>query len=353
MSAWALARGLGERIEISSTWPQFSAAGPHAVIVVNAARDHEKAAEWALSAGVPVLVEKPIALTVAGSQRLADLAHRRHARFAAAHIFLFARYLDRFSRLVAEAGRIRSLRVEWTDPRSESRYGEHKRYDPSLPVFSDWLPHALSILGALAPGSPGKCEITKFLRGGAHLELCLGFGDVPCRIQLARNSDQRRRIVEVVAEQKVLQLDFSKEPGIITRDSMTLVGDPDWETKRRPAASMLAAFLRWAGGGEHDSRLDAEIGLRACRIIDQAMDEYRPVLTAWLVAKLASPGPVDDDLRYALSEMLQSSGPISANVIERRIERVRQQFSGTNGARWLDELANARNPAELLSAAAT
>lgn len=352
MSAWAAAQGLGKRIHISPEWPQFSSAGSSAAIVVNAARDHERAVEWALSAGVPVLVEKPIALTAAAAQRLADLARHRGARFAAAHIFLFARYLDRFSRLVAEAGRIRSLRVEWTDPQFESRYGEHKQYDPSLPIFSDWLPHVLPIVSALTPDSPGKCEVTKLLRGGAHLELDLGFGDFPCHVQLARNSDRRRRIVEVAAGQKTLQLDFSREPGFITCDSMPTVGDPDWEVKRHPAACMLTAFLKWAAGGERDSRLDVEIGLRACRIIDRTLDAYRSALTPWLVARLASPGRADDDLRYALSEILQSEGPLSAAVIEQRIDRVRRQFSGTDGARRLRELSDARDPAEFLNVAA-
>lgn len=352
MSVWAAARGLGDRICLSSEWPQFLSAKSSAVIVVNAARDHERAVEWALSAGVPVLVEKPIALTASASQRLADLARSRNVRFAAAHIFLFARYVDHFSRLVADVGGGRFVRVHWTDPKFEYRYGEHKQYDAGLPVFADWLPHILSIVSALTPSLPLRCEKIKVLRGGAHLELDLMSGDIPCSVQLVRNSDRRQRIIEVTAGQKMLRLDFSKEPGIITCGGTTMVGDPDWEVKKRPAARMLTAFLIWAAGGVCDNRLNIETGLRACHIIDQVLGKYRSFLMPWLLERLASSEQVDDDLRYALSEILQANGPLSTAAIDRQIERLRQQWSGKAGTRWSRELAGSQDPARLLRALA-
>lgn len=348
MSVWAEERGLSGRIHVYSDWPQFLHRKSSAVIVVNAARDHERAVEWALSADVPVLVEKPIALTAAASQRLADLALSRNTRFAAAHVFLFARYLDNFSKLVADAGSIQSLRVHWMDPQFENRYGEQKQYDHSLPVFADWLPHVVSIVGTLVPDLPITCEKLEFLRGGAHLELELMLGDIPCRVQLVRNGDGRQRIIEVAAGQKILQLNFSKEPGIITCDSTTMVGDPDWEVKRRPAARMLATFLKWAAGGEFDNRLNIEIGLRTNHVIDKTLGLYRLALMPWLIDRLSSQVQVDNDLRYVLSEMLQSEGSLSTTTLEQRIERVKQQFSGTEGTRLLRELAGTTDPATLL-----
>lgn len=348
MSGWVSARGLDDRIDVWSEWPKLLSARSTAVIVANAARDHERAVEWVLSAGGAVLVEKPIALTAAASQRLADLARGRNARFAAAHIFLFARYLDHFARLVAEAGVIRFLRVYWTDQRLEHRYGELKQYDPGLPIFADWLPHVLSIVGTLTSSPPDRCEIAKFLRGGAHIELSLIWGDIPCSVQLVRNGERRQRIVEVEAGQETLRLDFSREPGIITCGSTTVIGDPDWDVKQRPAPRMLMAFLKWAAGGEYDSRLDIEVGLRACQIIDQTLSKYRLAMIPWLIARLARSGPVDDDVRYALSEVLQVGSPMSESEIEQKIERVREQFSGAEGPRLLRELAGSQDPVTVL-----
>jgi hypothetical protein len=351
MATWASERGWGDRIHVFSDLPQF-VSGSSAVIVVNAARDHERAIEWALSAGVPVLAEKPVTLTAVATQRLADLARSRKTYFAAAHIFLFARYIEKFSKLVGETEDIRFLRVYWMDPQSESRYGEQKQYDPGLPVFADWLPHVLSIVGTLKPDSFPCCEKLEFLRGGAQLHIELMIDDIPCSVQLVRNGDRRQRIIEVAAGQKMLQIDFSSEPGKIISGSETMDGDPDWGQGSRPSAMMLKAFLRGVAGGELDSRLNIEMGLQANQVIDNVAAMYRSAQMPWLVKKLTSSEHVDDDLRYALREILQAEGPLQANVIEKKIERVRQQFEGRIGTRLLKDLAGTQDPESLLRAIA-
>src|SRR3970282_2551693 len=74
MTEWTRARRLTNRIQLSSVWPPPGPIRPGAVIVANASRDHASAVQWALSAGVPTLVEKPIALNGETAQRLAGLA---------------------------------------------------------------------------------------------------------------------------------------------------------------------------------------------------------------------------------------------------------------------------------------
>lgn len=345
MSAWVSERGFRQRVHVSPVWPQLLSVKSSAVIVANAARDHERAIEWALAAGIPVLVEKPVALTAVVSQRLVNLARSQNQYFAAAHIFLFARYLEKFSKLVTEEGNIRFIRVHWMDPQAENRYGEQKHYDPGLPVFADWLPHVLSIVGTLTSSLPQRCEGLEFLRGGAHLELELMLADIPCSVQLVRNGDRRQRIIEVATRQKMIRLDFSSEPGTITVGPTTINGDPDWEVKRRPAARMLIAFLQGAAGGALDSRLNIEIGLRASQVIDQTSGLYRSALMRWLIGRLAPMEQMmDDDLRYALSEMLQSEAYLPAAVVEQQIERVRLQFSGRANIFRLKELAESSDP---------
>jgi predicted dehydrogenase len=239
--------------------------------VINAARDHESAVERSLLSGVPVLVEKPMALTAAAAGRLTELATRRNTRLAAAHVFLFARYLDRFSALAKAAGHVRFLRVEWTDPRLEHRYGEPKRYDPGLPLLADLLPHVFSLVRALAPTGPDRCDHLVISGDGAEADVALTFGDLPCNVHLARESDYRRRVLEAGIGDRVLRLDFSQEPGLISCGAVSTVGDADWMKQSRPLARMLTAFLQWAAGGDTDDRLDADLGLRACRMIDETL----------------------------------------------------------------------------------
>lgn len=279
MSAWVMKKELGRQIQVYSDWPHFLSSAQSAVIVVNAARDHEKAIRWALSAGIPVLVEKPVTLTAAASQSLADLAFGKNIRFASAHVFLFARYVKNFANRVAELNSIRSIHVCWTDPKSEYRYGEKKRHDQGLPFFMDCLPHILSIVGTLIPALPRRCDKLVFKKGGSGLEIRIWFDDVPCNVYMERDGDERQRIIDVVADKEKLQLDFSKEPGTIISGKSIVNGDPDWDIKERPLAGMLMSFLKWVAGGEFDQRLDIKLGLQANRIIDQVCDIYQPAIS--------------------------------------------------------------------------
>ena len=293
------------------------------------------------------MVEKPIALTGPAAERLADLARQRNIPFAAAHVFLFARYLDNFWKLIRDAGRVDSLHLDWADPESEERYGERKRYDHGLPVFADWLPHVVSIVGSLVSRVPDNCRILEVRRGGAAVDLELMVGSIPCTVRMERNAERRRRIVQAFVQGQMFQLDSSREPGTINAGTWAMTGDQHWDCGMRPVARMLMAFLKWAAGGERDGRLDIEPGLRACKLIDDAWEMYRSAVVPWLKARLTAAEPGDEDLCYALAELLQAEGPLSSLELDRQIEIVRTRFSKTNGERWLEELIQARDAARV------
>ena len=323
METWVSDRGLENRIGVYSFLPSFSSNTSNAIIVVNAASDHEKTVEWALGQDCPVLVEKPLCLNLFASQRLANLALTRNLYLATAHVFLFASYVDAFRGLVADESEIVSIRVFWMDPQSESRYGEVKSYDSALPVYADWLPHTLSILGACVTAPAQLCENLEFSRGGAHLNIHLTYGQIPCAIELVRNGSSRQRIVEVTTRQKKITLDFSCEPGVIYTDDIELCGDLNWSDNPKPVAKMLKSFLIGAAGGVRDARLDISIGLNANQVIDQVATLYHVALVSWLNNELAAhQDGISGDLRYALVEILQAKDPNSVISMEQRIDYV-------------------------------
>jgi predicted dehydrogenase len=347
MSAWASARGSEHRIQVFSDYPKAVAGKSGAVIVANAACDHEKAIEWALSERLPVLVEKPVTLSSAATQRMADLAMSKETYLAAAHVFLFARYVEAFSKLVAEGDGVQSIRVQWMDPQSESRYGETKSYDPGLTVYADWLPHIVSILGTLSPNliQPGRrLEVS---RGGAHVKMDIQLGDIPCEIEMVRNGASRQRLIEVVTREGLKSLDFAKEPGMIVSAASARCGDPAWDIEPRPAATMLRAFLQGAAGGARDERLDIGIGLHTSRIIDQLSPAYHTALSDWLGKKYSALGEdADADLHYVLSEILYVEDPLSSVPAERRVEYVYRHLKGTLMSQLRAEYEN--RPMELI-----
>lgn len=323
MSAWVSESGVDQHIQVSSDFPQLLAGKSNAVIVVNAARDHEKAIEWALSCGASVLVEKPVTLNLSASQRLADLAHSQNTYFAPAHVFLFARYIENFSKVIAENKNIKCVRVKWMDPQSESRYGEAKSYDPGLTIFADWLPHVVPILATLTNCKKIKNEQLQFSKGGAHLDINLMLDDIPCVIQLVRNGRYRQRLIEVTTEDKMLTLDFSNEPGTINSGSTVFSADPNWNDKEKPVSRMLEAFLQGAAGGFRDNRLDITIGLGVSDVIEKISSLYYSALYPWLREQvLVAQGSDDSELRYALSEILHADDPHSEISMDQRIDYV-------------------------------
>ena len=323
MLAWSIDRELGNRIQVYEDSPKVKSGELSAVIVANAARDHEKAIKWALSKGLPVLVEKPITLSSCTTEHIANLAIINNTYLASAHVFLFAKYVNTFLKLVAKPRIIQYIRVRWIDPQAESRYGEAKRYDPGLTIYADLLPHILSILTALSTNSfqPGrKLEV---LRGGAHLKIGIQIGDIPCEVEMVRNGDSRQRLIEVDTREGMKSLDFAKEPGVIFSDAMEQCGDPVWNIEPRPLAAMLRAFLQGTVGGPRNKGLDIGIGLESGQVIDQLTPTYESVLSVWLEKKYAALGKhADADLRYTLSEILCVEDPLSSVPIEKRTEYV-------------------------------
>jgi hypothetical protein len=240
------------------------------------------------------------------------LAVRQTTYFAAAHVFLFAGYVEEFAKIITKKGVIKSIRVNWMDPLNESRYGETKSYDPGLAVYADWLPHVISILEAFTSSQTQKCTSLKFLRGGSHLNIQLMLDDILCTIELIRNGNCRQRLIEVTTFNEIVALDFSAEPGVIISNGTIKTSDPDWYFKQKPVSRMLQAFLQGANGGVRDSRLDISIGLRASEVIDQIRPLYNSARFAWLNERLSLTQEGDDaDLRYALIEILQEVDPNS------------------------------------------
>ena len=321
MTKWVHSLGLERRIRVFSDYPKSISGQIGAVVVANAAHDHEKAIEWALLERLPVLVEKPVTLSATSTQRLIQLANFQKTYLATAHVFLFASYIEAFSKIISENARIDSVKVRWVDPKSESRYGESKSYDSGLPIYADWLPHIYSILDCFLTGPAHISKILGFYRGGSDLKINLQYGQTPCVIELVRNGISRQRVIEVTTIQKKIVLDFGFEPGTIYTDDIALCGDSEWDDNPKPVSKMLVSFFQGAVGQGCDERLDNSIGLAASQLINQTALLYNKALMHWLSNALTNYQECfDDDLVYAFSELLQVADCNSTTPIEQRID---------------------------------
>lgn len=266
-SAWVAARA-DQRIEVERDWP---VRRPTAVIVANAARDHVAAVSRALEEGVPVLVEKPMAIGARDAHRLVELAAARGTTLATAHVFLYASYLDELRRLVQAHGGARNIRIAWADPTVELRYGEAKTYDKTLNVIEDVLPHAHSIVFAITQRLARSAGCATLSDEGGRAQLELRVDDARVGVRLAREADARARVIDVEVDDATVRLDFTEEPGNLSLNGVPVAQRAPYARNPGPVARMLAAFLEAARGGPFDPRLDPMIGVRACELTDQAL----------------------------------------------------------------------------------
>lgn len=346
MSSWVIKKKFNQNIHIYSDFSELEAHEIDAAIVVNAARDHALVIQKVIELGIPVLVEKPVTLSYAETFRLAKIADARNVLFSAAHVFIFATYLDNFSRLISNLGNIKSIHVNWSDPNSESRYGESKQYDQGLPIFYDWLPHVLSIISLLTGSTSIQNINADFYKGGAQVEIQFMLGDVFCQVMLVRNDDVRRRVFKITADQ-VLNLDFSNEPGKIYNTEYTICGDEKWGVEKRPVAKMLTAFLIQAAGGNIDKKLDIKMALRANLLIDSVAIFYNHALLSWLKSKLVSPVLVDTDLEYALKEIILFKG-YNYNNVETCVANIKRAFNGKDSNEWHNKISKSNKPFDVI-----
>ena len=173
-------------------------------------------------------------------------------------------------------------------------------------------------------------------------------GNIPCKIIMIRNGDQRKRQFDVSVGGKLIKLDFSKEPGTMYINELNECRDLKWNYKERPSELLLRTFLKAASGKEFDERLNIEIGLKANKVIDEINAIYQPLQIKWLLENLTYKVQPDEHLKYALTELLQIAGPINENEIERLIDKVITQLSRASGSHILKKLNITKDPRVLL-----
>ncbi|WP_422740026.1 Gfo/Idh/MocA family protein [Micromonospora sp. WMMD729] len=93
---------------------QLLAAGPDAVYVCVPPFAHGPAEEAVIDAGVPMFVEKPVAVDLGTAERIADLVARRGLRTAVGHHWRYLSVLDQARELLADRP-VRMVSGAWLD----------------------------------------------------------------------------------------------------------------------------------------------------------------------------------------------------------------------------------------------
>ena len=212
-------------------------------IIINAAKEHYEISKNIISLKKPLIIEKPISLSKSDVKNLIDESNKEKVILGTSNIFLFADYILNLKKLILPYRNISFIEFIWTDSKDESRYGDIKKYDPSLAIHKDVLPHILSIVFFLFEPNFISIKEICFLKGGSSLEIFLVIDGKDCQIQIKRNSQKRQRIIKIF-DKDLIKMDFSNEPGTVEINRKKEIIDPLWHKSESPATKMYRSFFK-------------------------------------------------------------------------------------------------------------
>jgi len=277
-----------------------------AAIVVNAAREHAVTAGALLEMGIPTLVEKPVALSIAEGEALIALAQRSGLVLRPALVLNYCIYLRNFIELMrGSLEKPVEIAITWTDPVAEKRYGEEKGHDAGIGLAEDVGPHLATLL--MAMGEAARIDDARIGRGGLSVCLRGRYGLAALTIEMAREAPARKRLICIRDDHgRQARLDFSVEPGTITIDGASQSADPGWNDRPSPLTLQLMDFLRLEPGANDLDAIRTSTAFSAA-----AATMVRDAQRRWLAENASA----SDEYRLVAMRELLAPGLASAGLV--------------------------------------
>ena len=245
---------------IFSDWQGLVDASLDAIIVATPPASHAEIARAAILKGIPVLIEKPLALSAADARAVRDLAVERNVLVVVEHTHLFSPAFRALKKLAASHGGVREI---------HSEAGSQGPYRHDVSVLWDWGPHDVAMCLELMQQAPAAAACTVRSRaereGGVAetISIALSFpSGVPAQIVLSNCTDRKRRFTVRCAGAELIYDDLAA-------DKLLLDGAPVVVEKDLPltvAVREFAASIR--AGRKQPSSLDLGVSvvevLEAC-----------------------------------------------------------------------------------------
>lgn len=193
---------------------------PEIAIVASRPRDHVRDALDVLSAGIDVLVEKPLASAAADAVSLLQAAARTRRLLGVGTEFALLPAFHQAAS-VMETWKADDLTVslEWEDPVDEVRHGIKKTTHEEIDILEDLLPHALSIFRILKPDARFTLSERRLASGKRGGLLLRDRDGCPFRLYCNGEGASRRRFLRIESADVRASVDFSSHPArIVVRD---------------------------------------------------------------------------------------------------------------------------------------
>jgi predicted dehydrogenase len=252
------------------------------VVIVAPVRAHYQLAKTALLHNKHVLVEKPLAASVAEAEELVELARQRGRTLMVGHTFEYSPAVNELKKLIenGDLGKIYSIEAE------RLNLGLFRN---DINVIWDLAPHDISILLYLLGKTPERIKVQAHahvqpkIEDVAHLDL--GFEDGmnahihvswlhPCKIRrVTIIGDLRMVVYDDTNPAEMLKIynkgaDIHADPGVSYRHGAITIPHIDWAEPLRLECEDFAHSMRT---GEAP-RASGEVGLEVVRVLASAQE---------------------------------------------------------------------------------
>ena len=337
ISNWLALKGLDNRVESVNEYKKIANSNLQALIIANAAKDHYEIAKMGIKNLIPLMVEKPLTNSFITDMKLINLSKENNISLALSQIFLFTEYLVNFKKLLDAEENISIINFFWDDKFDESRYGEIKNYDSSVPIYRDCMPHILSIVNYLVETN-FKLNTVALDKDGSQLKIKMQSADIKLNVFMKRNAKFRKRLIQIEGS-KDLQLDFTCEPGEIVAKKRVFNADTDWEKRKSPATLMISSFL-----DSISTKQNLDGRLLPCPEMLSLLNDisliYEDKRNRFIKNIFISNNLYLDDIDYLTKEILLEKSIVSTKKIMPIIAKIKKILSSKEKNKKFNDLIN-------------
>ena len=194
---------------ISENWQSLIEANDlDGLIVASPPGTHAEIVMAAIGKKLPVLVEKPMALSVTDAEKVLVTAQAEDAIVIVDHIHLYSAAWEAVKRETLNLGPISTI---------SGVAGRWGPFPPHTPVLWDWGSHDIAMCINLLGRPPDKASALRVETpaespdGGEILALALEFGDTSVRITLSNQYPEKNRLFTISCEKGELVYDDTLE----------------------------------------------------------------------------------------------------------------------------------------------
>ena len=239
-------------------------SGLDGIIIAAPPETHLEMAIGAIHAGIPVLVEKPMTLSLPDARNLVKEATDRGILTMVGHTHLFSAAFRELKIKGRSLGRLKNIR---------SAGGGWGPFRLNTPPLWDWAPHDIAMAIDLLESYPVhiKAKRTGWIQQpqgiGEAVTIILGFESGACaEIHISNIQKHKQRVFEAAYEGGSLIYDDLADNKLVFYSSSGLVPEPvaiDWSL---PLTNLVTEFCRAIGEGRRFDR-SLQLGLQVIEVL--------------------------------------------------------------------------------------